>query len=459
MNKTIAIYVEDTFLIAGACSLIVKKGVPKDDDIQVINHRGEPFYPFCFHKEENRAYFSKKYRANCLDGKENYAGNSLMELARENKLDLLYDLIEQVKEQHTRLTGNTQFPIKAKVAFAKNIDEETRQKFKTYLEKREFEITKESDLAKNWIATQKPEIGDKQLLTTALGNDINLYLVETKDGITTTLDSVSFPYYGVLPKLFTIATEIVDSINNKESLLISKIQKEKEYKRHFDKARMVLASIKDALPNTPQLKNIQIETAFVSDLERELTTTIDFATVEQKATARVKEYKRLVLEFLEKNNTTTSDLGYIWFLGEVFLEKEIQNCFSEFRGHKEFLSPDNVLALLGAVMFETEEKPKSAGEYREVNFVRVPELKLGQKVKLLNNDPRPGKGEAVQEFEYLGYSEFKVLESSRSLAKNDIAVAIMPEWRPGNSIALKVTRGPKVLGKFQTRPVVRIFVK
>ena len=78
---------------------------------------------------------------------------------------------------------------------------------------------------------------------------------------------------------------------------------------------------------------------------------------------------------------------------------------------------------------------------------------------LLNTfDHAPGKGAAHQEFVYLGGHQFKVLSSSRTLHAGDIAEPVSDVWQTGVQIDLMITRSGKNLGRFRTRPVVKISI-
>ncbi|MBO4244040.1 MAG: hypothetical protein J5882_03170, partial [Bacteroidales bacterium] len=85
-------------------------------------------------------------------------------------------------------------------------------------------------------------------------------------------------------------------------------------------------------------------------------------------------------------------------------------------------------------------------------------LSTNNKVLLNTFDPAPGKGAAHQEFVYIGNHQFKVLSSSRTLKAGDIAEPVAELWKTGVQIDLMITRDGKSLGRFRTRPVVKISV-
>ena len=195
--------------------------------------------------------------------------------------------------------------------------------------------------------------------------------------------------------------------------------------------------------------------------------------------------------FLAKEKIKTIDLDKIFLVGNSLNNSTVRKEFANYGETKIEVFTDDISFILGelfkeqtappevdeeSTMFQMgaqhlEQKsavtpppppvtppPVSTPSYASVANINIATLAPNKKVLLNTFDPAPGKGAAHQEFVYIGNHQFKVLSSSRTLKAGDIAEPVADIWQTGVQIDLMITRGGKNLGRFRTRPVVKISV-
>lgn len=489
MNKKLAFHVEQDYLIAGVEPLIGK--------FYQLTKRGKKRYPFYFFvdKINNRVDYSEVYKAKYQDQRANaqvrnmdYFGDFLQKITNpahtyslfgyENDLvNLILPILDDIKDSYfsvlrsmsgDEISGDE--PVALNISFSDNVPNKSRQALQAFLEKQNFRIEKQDLtfpelLVYQYMRKNGMEFKNKKFaLLEAVGTHLNMSVVSVYTPFDREREYLkTFENFGADPRTQVIAKRIVDDINRQEGLLQGAQALLDEYERHRRIAEDIIQQIEHK-----KRPYISVETEFAIAPERKRSTTLSVDEIENLTFAHIRQISRYFeSHFLDENKLKTNDFDKIFLVGDTLNNELVKKEFARF-GHKkvEYLTTDDCSLALMALLFDETKAQEDAekfqqmqegiSRYTEVEFVSVSKLKPGQLIKLSNHDPRPGKGDSLQEFKYAGENQFVVLQSTRSLIKGDIATAITPIWVPGMQIELKIERDGKLIGTFKTRKIVKI---
>ncbi len=494
MNKTLALHFETDYLLAGIEPLTGK--------FQQITKRGMNEFPFYFmidkisnkidysfdYKDDYEKKFKNKATSNQSnvrivgDFTERITDTSDFYQYRDYQVDiieLLLPVLDDIRESYiarmkkiSDIDYNQKIPVA--ISFSDNIKPPNRVVIKQYIAKQNFEIafddfTLPGLLVDYFIEKEHLHCNDKNYaVVEALGNNLNISIVKIYNEYDRErCELQSFHDFGVDPRVKVLAERIVDDINRQEGLLSTDADKKREYKRQYPVARHYLKQLENQ--STPYLI---IQTTFAADPERKHNINLDVQSIERETGMFIRQISRSFENVVNKAGLQTGNLERIFLLGNTLNNKLVQQEFSRFGNEKlQFIENKMLSVLLVALLLPSREKQSSYSaaesmqetsnhrEYKTIEFVTVAKLKPKTKIKILNHDPTPGKGDSMQEMQYLGDNKFLVINSTRSLQAGDIAIAITAVWTAGIQVDLKIERGGKTLGQFRTRPVKKIEVQ
>lgn len=483
MNNTLAIYIEQDYLIAGI--------EPLKGKFKLLTKRGIDKFPFYFFvdKINHKIDYSFEYKNDFEAGNQDMVGGFLNQIVDKTKtykwydydndlINLLLGIIDDVKNAYyyliSEIAGSDKVdenqPIPVNIAFSDNIKNESKVVLTQFINKHNFIIQKDKLSFAELLVNQflvKNRIEPKQkkyAVLETLGDNLNMSVVTVYTGYDRERALFkSFEDFGVDPRVQVIAKKIVDDINRYEGLLSNGESIKKEYKRHFPLATKLIDRIE-----SKKRPYINVDTTFLADVNRKLTTTLSVEEVEQLTSFHVRQFSRFFIDhFLAANNLSVESVDKILLIGNTLSNELVKSEFQRF-GHNKcvFLGNDEISWILMSLL-ETEEsseifvhEPKNLPKtYKEIPFITVNDLSVGQKVKLSNNNTDKSKGslgKSTQEMEFIGSNKFKIIKSTRSLLPGDIAESHTPNWVPGIRIDLSIERKGKILGKFRTRQIEKI---
>lgn len=174
----------------------------------------------------------------------------------------------------------------------------------------------------------------------------------------------------------------------------------------------------------------------------------------------INEVHNLSVSFIKKilftvNNSIALDNEHQYvFFGKFFENEDVTNVFKTFTKKINIISVSDLLTYLFKPLSLSESQPKE--QIISLEKLYIKKLKIGDKIKLSNYDPRPDKGWAYQFFEYIGDNRFIVIDSTRGLKPGDIIETKDEFWNIKTKIIVEVYRANKPFGKFESREIQKI---
>ena len=359
----------------------------------------------------------------------------------------------------------------------------------------------------------------KMAVVETLGNDLNMYIVNINGNACDVLAKRNAEGLGVDPLARAIAQKIVNTVNVNAHIIAPTDSKalSAEILRHYSLSEKVVAYF-DKNPNKDTIK---LTTNFACAPTQKYPVGLSREELYADAANFARQYSALFSnDLLAANGCRVIDLETIILVGNTLENPSVLKGFQEIGGtkvvnfHGDFMAfMDGMIAAPAApaavtnnaapaedsegTMFQmanaqsTPEPPKPPvtpptqpvtspqpvtppkppvtpptqpvtppqPQYQQVMQLDINTLKNGALIHLDTFDSTPGKGAAFQELEYQGGGIFLVIGSSRSLAPGDIAKPLVSSWKPGMQLDFMITRDGKSIGKFRTRPVVKISIK
>ena len=487
MNKTLAIFIDEDYLIAATEPYLGK--------FVRISKRGNDKFPFYFFIDNinNKIDYSFRYKTDFENGSPNVIGNFLSLIVDktamykwydyENEvINLIHHILDDVKDTYLnimnslsseqKVTATDTIPLK--LAFSDNISKESREALEIFFQSQNFNLLRQPfsfpELLVNFYIEKNklPYNNLRFVVIDALGYNLNMSVVSVFNEFDRERTVFkSFPEYGIDPRIQVIAKKIVDDVNRQENLLNNSADKKKEYIRHQQLASTLVNDVE-----TKKSPYIQVETNFLVDSNKKLFTTLALDEIERLTSFHVRQIARFFeQQFLQENGFQTQQFQHFFFFGNTMNNELVKREFSRFGTQKitYFNTEQTELILLALLQEErksmettssastdgfSEVQNSLSAEYKTVPFVTVSVLKAGNQLKITTNDS--AKGQEIQELKYLGNNQFEVIASTRSLAPKDLAVPINPVWVPGIQADFNITRAGKLLGTFKTRIIVTI---
>lgn len=329
----------------------------------------------------------------------------------------------------------------------------------------------------------------KMAVVETLGNDLNMYIVNINGNACDVLAKRNAEGLGVQPLARAIAQKIVNNVNVTAHIIAPTDGKAlaAEIKRHYSLSEKVIAYF-DKNPNKDTIK---LSTNFACAPTQKCPVGLSREELYADAANFSRQYAAMFAnDLLAANGCRVIDLESIILVGNTLESPTVLKGFQEIGGtkvvafHGDFMDfMDGMIAAPAAVannaapaednegtMFQmanaqsAPEPPKQPvtppqPQYQEVATIDVNTLRKGALIHLDTFDSTPGKGAAFQELEYQGSGIFLIIGSSRSLAPGDIAKPLVNSWKVGIQLDFNITRDGRNIGKFRTRPVVKISIK
>ena len=515
MNKTLAIFVNDDYLIAAI--------QPLKDKFSLLFTNDEKKFPFYFYinPTDSSIDYGFDYKTNFRDNKSLFAGDLMQALDKggqkisiggfdEDYIALFNPIIRDIRENYAReMSKYENFPfsdatqIDTAIVFSDNITDKAQSSFLNYWRGKGFNFVKQEKFDTVLLKYYKNKNGlycqnRKFAVLEALGMDLNMSVVNVDGNNVARTCCKKFDGYGIDPRIKVIAKKIVDDVNRQENIIDrdDTAAINREYIRHYDKA----VKIVELLANWTK-PVISLQTSFAVNQGNKIKVSLSVDEINKLSYLYSRQFSAFFSDnFLAKERIKTIDLDKIFLVGNSLNNSTVRKEFANYGETKIEVFTDDISFVLGelfkeeaapvevdeeSTMFQmgaqhidkpqppappkpvTPPAPKSVTPppppsakpaYCVVNNINLQTLTPNKKVLLNTFDPAPGKGAAHQEFVYLGNHQFKVLSSSRTLRAGDIAEPVANVWQTGVQIDLMITRAGKNLGRFRTRPVVKISV-
>lgn len=492
MNKTLTLFFEEDYIIAS-----IK---PFEGKHVVFKHGDEIKFPLYFFVDNvnNKIDYSFIYKADFEDSKKDYYGDFLNLITDKSKkytwyeyetqiIDLLIYVINDIRNQYfdnlNKLADNNSINESERISlipiFSENIKQNSKDILKDYLSKQNFKIEEEFKIdeliVKHYINKNNFQIQNKNFaIIEALGNNLNISIVNVEDNNQKRTHFKAFPEYGIDPRVHVIAKKIVDDVNRQEGLLSNSEDLRKEYKRHQTKAVKIIEALKNF-----KKPFLTLSTTFAVEPNRKLVTNLSLEEIDSLSFLHSRQFASFLTDhFLNSTGLKILELDKIFLVGNTFNNEMVKKEFSRFGEERLVYMSDDISPIFqeviqnqenenieddNATMFlqsnKTNELIDEINSFKEIKILNVNELKEGQTVKLNNFDPTPGKGNSIQIMQYIGANQFVIKESTRTLREGDIGTAITTTIYKGIQVDLNITRNGKQIGIFRTRPVVSIEVK
>ncbi len=482
----LAVFIGEEYLMAGFQS-------PNGAFKYLAKDGNEKFHLFFnVNEDTTKITYNIDYQGKIQDNVSGYYGGFISKVAEQAEkfthkgqkkpyVELLSCILQDIQDLYGQDNANTSSII-TNLSFSDNISNNAKLTLKSYFEKvgfviDEFKQSPAQLIVKQHInLAQKPSFPQRFLVLDAFGYSINMSFIEAKSANSTNrLHFKSYSGFGVEPKVQSIAQLIVNQIDSTEHILYDDASKELEYKRHATKARKIINALKG---RSKPLSKIRLETTFAVRQDQKLKTIIYIDEVEKQTQKRIKQTVALLQDdFMKKIRIDLDNINKVFFVGDVFIEPTVKNAFAALGNYSSEWHADSGSRLIinglltQTPVVETSTKPEPIAPpplppiqkgFKKVEFLKLDSLAVGQKVRLSNNNTDAQKGSlgsSVQLFEYKGNMNFLVLESSRSLAKGDIATSQAPIWVAGIQLELKIERSGRPLGIFKTRTIEKIEVE
>lgn len=349
-----------------------------------------------------------------------------------------------------------------------------------------------------------------------LGNDLNMYVVNANGNTCDIIAKSSAEGLGVAPLSRAIAQKIVNNVNVTAHIIAPTDTKalSAEIKRHYSLSEKVIAYF----DKNPSKDVIKLSTNFACAPAQKCPVGLSREELYADAANFSRQYAAMFAnDLLAGNGCRVIDLENIILVGNTLEDLQVLKGFQEIGGTKivsfhgdfmEFMDGMVAMSIPAATAtaapassdnegtmfqmanaqsapeppkqpvtppqqpvtppkqpttqyFDTPKQPVAPPQpqYQAVATLDVNTLKKGAMIYLDTFDSTPGKGAAFQELEYQGGGIFLVIGSSRSLAPGDIAKPLVNSWKVGLQLDFMITRDGRSIGKFRTRPVVKISIK
>ena len=509
MNKTLAVFVNDDYLTVAV--------QPLKDKFSLLFTNDEKKFPLYFYinPTDSSIDYGFDYKVNFRDNKSLFAGDLMQALDKggqkiqiggfnEDYIALFNPIIRDIRELYAReMSKYEEFPfsdatvIDTAIVFSENITPKAQTEFLNYWKSKNFNFVKVEKFdtlllqyykAKNGLYCQNRKFA----VLEALGMDLNMSVMNVDGANVSRIAFKKFEGYGIDPRIKVIAKKIVDDVNRQENIIDrdDSAAINREYIRHYDKAVKIVE-----LLATWTKPVISLQTSFAVNQGNKIKVSLSLDEINKLSYLYSRQFSAFFSDnFLAKEKIKTIDLDKIFLVGNSLNNSTVQKEFANYGETKLEVFTDDINFVLGelfkeqtappevdeeSTMFQMgaqhiEKKsttpppppvtktppppPVSQPAYTQVPNINIASLAPNKKVLLNTFDPAPGKGAAHQEFVYLGNHQFKVLSSSRTLRAGDIAEPVADIWQTGVQIDLMITRSGKNLGRFRTRPVVKISV-
>ena len=507
MNKTLAVFVNDDYLTAAI--------QPLKDKFSLLFTNDEKKFPFYFYinPSDSSIDYGFDYKINFRDNKSLFAGDLMQALDKggqkisvggfdEDYIALFNPIIRDVRELFARemskyeeFTFNDTTVIDTAIVFSENITPKAQTEFLNYWKLKNFNFVKVEKFdtlllqyykAKNGLYCQNRKFA----VLEALGMDLNMSVMNVDGNNVSRVAFKKFEGYGIDPRIKVIAKKIVDDVNRQENIIDrdDSAAINREYIRHYDKAVKIVE-----LLATWTKPVISLQTSFAVNQGNKIKVSLSLDEINKLSYLYSRQFSAFFSDnFLAKEKIKTIDLDKIFLVGNSLNNSTVRKEFANYGETKIEVFTDDISFVLGELFKEPSAQPEVDEEstmfqmgaqhiekpqpptppkpvtpppppaaqpaYRVVENINVQTLTMNQKVLLNTFDPAPGKGAAHQEFVYIGNHQFKVLSSSRTLRAGDLAEPVSDIWQTGVQIDLMITRSGKNLGRFRTRPVVKISV-
>ena len=505
MNKTLAVFVNDDYLTVAV--------QPLKDKFSLLFTNDEKKFPLYFYinPTDSSIDYGFDYKINFRDNKSLFAGDLMQALDKggqkisisgfdEDYITLFNPIIRDIRELYAREMskyGDFQFSdstmIETAIVFSENITQKAQSEFLNYWRSKSFNFVKVEKFdtlllqyfkAKNGLYCQNRKFA----VIEALGMDLNMSVLNVDGANVSRIAFKKFDGYGVDPRIKVIAKKIVDDVNRQENIIDrdDSAAINREYIRHYDKAVKIVELL--AKWNKPV---ISLQTSFAVNQGNKIKVSLSLDEINKLSYLYSRQFSAFFSDnFLAKEKIKTIDLDKIFLVGNSLNNTTVQKEFANYGETKLEVYTDDISFVLGELFKEQAPQPVEDEEstmfqmgaqhiekkttpppppppvtpkpsqpaYTQVENINIASLAPNKKVLLNTFDPAPGKGAAHQEFVYLGNHQFKVLSSTRTLRPGDIAEPVSDFWKPGVQIDLMITRSGKNLGRFRTRPVVKISV-
>lgn len=506
MNKTLAVFVNDDYLTAAI--------QPLKDKFSLLFTNDEKKFPFYFYinPSDSSIDYGFDYKINFRDNKSLFAGDLMQALDKggqkisvggfdEDYIALFNPIIRDIRELFAReISKYEEFQfsdatvIDTAIVFSENITPKAQTAFLNYWKSKCFNFVKvekfDTLLLQYYKAKHRLYCQNRKFaVLEALGMDLNMSVINVDGANVSRLAFKKFEGYGIDPRIKVIAKKIVDDVNRQENIIdrddIAAINR--EYIRHYDKAVKIVE-----LLATWTKPVISLQTSFAANQGNKIKVSLSLDEINKLSYLYSRQFSAFFSDnFLAKEKIKTIDLDKIFLVGNSLNNSTVLKEFATYGETKIEKFTDDISYVLSE-LFKEEPAPAEVDEestmfqmgvqhvdkpqppappktvappppptmpaYRAVDNLNLQTLTLNQKVLLNTFDPAPGKGAAHQEFVYIGNHQFKVLSSSRTLRAGDLAEPVADMWQNGVQIDLLITRNGKNLGRFRTRPVVKISI-
>ncbi|MBR6176775.1 MAG: hypothetical protein IKQ70_02685 [Bacteroidales bacterium] len=506
MNKTLAVFVNDDYLTAAI--------QPLKDKFSLLFTNDEKKFPFYFYinPSDSSIDYGFDYKINFRDNKSLFAGDLMQALDKggqkisvggfdEDYIALFNPIIRDIRELFAReISKYEEFQfsdatvIDTAIVFSENITPKAQTAFLNYWKSKCFNFVKvekfDTLLLQYYKAKHRLYCQNRKFaVLEALGMDLNMSVINVDGANVSRLAFKKFEGYGIDPRIKVIAKKIVDDVNRQENIIdrddIAAINR--EYIRHYDKAVKIVE-----LLATWTKPVISLQTSFAANQGNKIKVSLSLDEINKLSYLYSRQFSAFFSDnFLAKEKIKTIDLDKIFLVGNSLNNSTVLKEFATYGETKIEKFTDDISYVLSE-LFKEEPAPAEVDEestmfqmgvqhvdkpqppappktvappppptmpaYRAVDNLNLQTLTLNQKVLLNTFDPAPGKGAAHQEFVYIGNHQFKVLSSSRTLRVGDLAEPVADMWQNGVQIDLLITRNGKNLGRFRTRPVVKISI-
>ncbi|MBR3713709.1 MAG: hypothetical protein IKM98_11030 [Bacteroidales bacterium] len=494
MDNILALFVCDNYIQAailsgdGTC-----KPLPSDRD-------GGRYYLYFKQNGAGGYDYGFQYLMPYRNGEAGAEGDVLQRIG-EGRRDLELALYAVTSAIAAKTTGVS----RCVASFSDNVDEPARAAVGESLVRSGLQISTREPLpsvvARHFAKSRGMLCNNRKMaVVETLGNDLNMYIVNINGNTCDVLAKRNAEGLGVDPLARAIAQKIVNTVNVNAHIIAPTDSKalSAEILRHYSLSEKVVAYF-DKNPNKDTIK---LTTNFACAPTQKYPVGLSREELYADAANFARQYSALFSnDLLAANGCRVIDLETIILVGNTLENPSVLKGFQEIGGtkvvnfHGDFMAfMDGMIAAPAApaavtnnaapaedsegTMFQMANNAPSKPEpskppvtpptqpvappqpqYQQVMQLDVNTLKNGALIHLDTFDSTPGKGAAFQELEYQGGGIFLVIGSSRSLAPGDIAKPLVSSWKPGMQLDFMITRDGKSIGKFRTRPVVKISIK
>lgn len=499
MNNILALFVSDNYIQAAMLSGDGSyRPLPSDRD-------GGRYY--LYFKQNGASYdFGLQYLMPYRNGEAGAEGDILKRLG-EGQRDIAGVLDVIISAIAAQIQGN----VPCVAAFGDGIDETARAAVGESLMRCGMQLSKREQvpavIAKHFAKEHGLLCNNRRFaVVETLGNDLNMYVVNLNGNDCDVLAKRGAEGLGVAPLARAIAQKIVNTVNVNAHIIAPTDGKAlaAEILRHYSLSEKVIAYF-DKNPNKDTIK---LSTNFACAPDQKYPVGLSREELYADAANFSRQYSAMFAnELLAANSCRVIDLENIILVGDTLENPTVLKGFQDLGGTKVVTFHGDFVAFMDGMVasspasapiaspvaapaednegtvfqmanapvappqppvsvppvVETPPAPPVSApvepQYKEVPQLDLNSLKQGTLVYLDTFDPTPGKGKAFQELEYQGNGIFLIIGSSRSLAPGDIAQPLSTVWQKGLQLEFMITRDGRSIGKFRTRPVVKISIK